>query len=50
MCRLLKVKWLHQKTYYLFPFIDENLDKIVGHELYSFGDGYSGYNQIKITK
>jgi hypothetical protein len=26
------------------------LDEVVGHELYSFRDGYSGYNQIKITK
>ncbi|MCO5548224.1 hypothetical protein L7F22_001681 [Adiantum nelumboides] len=31
------------------PFIDMILDEIVGHEMYSFMDGYSGYNQLKIA-
>lgn len=30
------------------PFIDELLDKVAGHQMYSFCDGYSGYHQIKI--
>ena len=28
------------------PFTDSILDMVVGHELYSFMDGFSGYNQI----
>jgi hypothetical protein len=39
-----------KKDYYPFPFIDDILDEIASHELYSFGDGYSGYNQIEIAK
>jgi hypothetical protein len=34
-----------KKDYYPFPFIDDILDEIAGHELYSFGDGYSGYTK-----
>ncbi|MCO5557383.1 hypothetical protein L7F22_010946 [Adiantum nelumboides] len=34
-----------------FPlsFADMMLDEIAGHEMYSFMDGYSGYNQLKIA-
>ena len=28
------------------PFTDGVLDAVVGHEIYSFLDGFSGYNQI----
>ncbi|MCO5567162.1 hypothetical protein L7F22_020850 [Adiantum nelumboides] len=31
------------------PFTDMMLDEIAGHEMCSFMDGYSGYNQLKIT-
>jgi hypothetical protein len=31
------------------PFIDNILDVVVGHECYSFLDGFSRYNQISIT-
>jgi hypothetical protein len=30
------------------PFIDELLDDMSSHEMYTFCDGYSGYHQIKI--
>jgi hypothetical protein len=35
-----------------FPllFTDEVLDTVVGHEMYSFLDGFSGYNQIRIAE
>jgi hypothetical protein len=33
---------------YPFPFIDEVLNLIVGKELYSFLDGFNGYNKAKI--
>ncbi|MCO5561575.1 hypothetical protein L7F22_015195 [Adiantum nelumboides] len=34
-----------------FPlaFTDMMLDEIAGHEMYSFMDGYNGYNQLKIA-
>ena len=28
------------------PFVDTLLDDVAGHEMYSFLDGFSGYNQI----
>ncbi|MCO5563706.1 hypothetical protein L7F22_017353 [Adiantum nelumboides] len=31
------------------PYTDMMLDEIAGHEMYSFMDGYSGYNQLKIA-
>jgi hypothetical protein len=31
------------------PFMDEVLENIGGHEVYSFTDGFSGYHQIKIA-
>ncbi|MCO5561660.1 hypothetical protein L7F22_015281 [Adiantum nelumboides] len=31
------------------PFTDMMLDEIAGHEMYSFMDGYNGYNQLKIA-
>lgn len=30
------------------PHIDELLDDVAGHDLYTFCDGYSGYHQVKI--
>ena len=32
------------------PFADTMLDQIAGVEMYSFADGYSGYNQISLAK
>lgn len=28
------------------PFIEETLENVVGNELYSFIDGFSGYHQV----
>ena len=39
-----------KKDYYPIPFTDMILDIVAGWELYSFLDGYSGYNQIWIRK
>ena len=30
------------------PFTDGVLDAVVGHEIYSFLDGFSGYNQVRM--
>ena len=35
---------------FLTPFTDEILNEVVGHECYSFIDGFSGYNQVPIVK
>jgi hypothetical protein len=35
---------------FLLPFLDSILDSSVGHEMYSFMDGYIGYNQVKMAK
>ena len=35
-----------RKDHFPLPFIDQILDRLVGHEYYCFLDGYSGYNQI----
>jgi translation elongation factor P/translation initiation factor 5A len=32
------------------PFLDLVLDIVARHDMYSFMDGYSGYNQIKMAK
>eukprot|EP00253_Pinus_taeda_P027939 PITA_27939 len=37
------------KDNYPTPFIDQLIDECVGSEIYSFMDGFSGYNQINIT-
>jgi hypothetical protein len=34
------------KDFYTLPFIDEIMDIVVGHDVYSFSNGYSGYHQI----
>ena len=34
------------KDNFLLPRIDQRVDVMVGHELLSFMDAYSGYNQI----
>jgi len=37
------------KDHYPFPFIDQILKRLAGHEYYCFLDGYSGHNQILIA-
>lgn len=39
-----------RKDHYPLPFIDLVLDLVSLHELYSFLDGYSGYNQVSIQE
>ena len=38
-----------RKDHFPLPFVDHMLERVAGHEFYSFLDGYSGYNQIKIA-
>ena len=38
-----------RKDHFPLLFLDQMLDRLVGHEYYYFLDGYSGYNQIDIA-
>jgi hypothetical protein len=38
-----------KKNPYLLPFINEVLNTIARHDVYSFLDGYFGYHYISIT-
>lgn len=38
-----------RKDHFPLPFIDQMLERLVGHAYYCFLDGYSGYNQIPIA-
>ena len=44
-----KLNTTTRKDHYPLPFIDQMLDRLVGHPHYRFLDGYSGYNQIDIA-
>ncbi|XP_015965746.1 uncharacterized protein LOC107489505 [Arachis duranensis] len=37
-----------RKDRFPLPFMDQMLERLVGHEYYCFLDGYSGYNQIVV--
>ena len=39
-----------KKDYFPLPFTDSILDAVARHESYSFLDGFSRYNQVKIAK
>ena len=46
-------KWLNRATltdHFPTPFADEILNEVAGHECYSFIDGFSGYNQVRIAE
>jgi hypothetical protein len=42
------LNFLTKKDSYPLPFIDEIMDSVTSKELYSFLDGFNGYNQVKI--
>ena len=44
------MNWACPKDNFPTPFIDQIIDACVGHEVFSFMDGFSGYNQIQIQK
>jgi hypothetical protein len=39
-----------KKDRYPLPFCEEILEKVAKHEMYTFGDGYRGYHQVKILQ
>ena len=44
-----KLNTATRKDHFRLPFIDQMLDRLVGHHHFCFLDGYSGYNQIAIA-
>jgi hypothetical protein len=38
-----------KKDPYLLPFTDEVINIVIGHEVYTFLDGFCGYHQISIA-
>jgi hypothetical protein len=38
-----------KKDRYPLPFCEEILEEVVGHEMYTFEDGYRGYHPVKIA-
>jgi hypothetical protein len=44
-----KVNVATKKDPYPLPFMEEVLDMVVGHEVYSFIDGFFGYHQVFIV-
>ena len=37
-----------RKDHFSFPFIDQMVECLAGHDYYCFLDGYSGYNQVPV--
>ena len=46
--RNLNVSCVHDSL--LTPFIDEALENMGEHEVYSFTNGFSGYHQVKVVE
>ena len=44
-----KLNDVTRKDHFPLPFVDQMLERVVGHEFYCFLDGYSRYNQIEIA-
>ena len=44
-----KLNTTTRKDHFPLPFIDQMLDRLIGHHHFCFLDGYSGYNQIAIA-
>lgn len=44
-----KLNFCTQKDHFPLPFITSILEEVGGHDLYTFMDGYSGYNQVSIA-
>jgi len=44
-----KLNSVTRKDHFPLPFMDQILERVVGHEFYCFLDGYSGYNKIEIA-
>ncbi|KAL5548894.1 hypothetical protein UlMin_004125 [Ulmus minor] len=49
MHRLSEAQYATRKDHFPFPFIDQMVERLSGHEYYCFLDGYSGYNQIPLA-
>jgi hypothetical protein len=50
LCGLPKIEFTNQERSISITFLDSILDIVVGHEMYSFMDGYNGYNYVKMAE
>jgi hypothetical protein len=50
MCGLSKINAKTKKDPFMLPFLDLAFDLVARHEMYSFMDGYNGYNQVKMVE
>ena len=50
MCRFQMPHAITIEDPFLIPFTDSILEEVAGHEIYSFMDGFLGYNQICIAE
>ena len=44
-----KLNAVTRNDHFPLPFLDQVLERVVGHKYYCFSDGYSRYNQIEIA-
>jgi hypothetical protein len=38
-----------KNDWYPLPFCEEILQEVAGHKMYTFGNGYKGYHEVKIN-
>jgi hypothetical protein len=50
LCGSLEVEFTGQEKSISITFFGSILDTVVGHEMFSFLDGYNGYNQVKMVE
>ena len=46
---LKKVNSITFRDHYPIPFMEHVVERVVGHEVYSFLEGFSRYNQVSIN-
>jgi hypothetical protein len=49
LCRLERTQLRYREGPFSLPFIGQVLDTLAGKQVFSFLDGFSGYNQIQIA-
>jgi hypothetical protein len=50
LCGLLKIEFTNQKRSISITLFGFNIGYNARHEIYSFMDGYNGYNQVKMAE
>jgi hypothetical protein len=53
ICIYVDIRWLNKETlidHFPTPFSNEIINEFIGHEHYSFTDGFLGYNHVPKVK